>query len=107
LNTRNFSGLNRERENGEKGELLARNYLSRNGWEILEEPKGKSYDFLIRKGTKTYAVNVKSGKNFVEPFKNFKRLIALSYPVALLYVSPENPPFFYLLPVNRLEDGVS
>ena len=104
LNTRNFSGLNREHENGKHAELLAKKYLINSGWKILDQGNIKTYDLLVRKGTQVYAVNVKSGRrNFIETFKNFTKLVSLPYPAALLYVTPENPPSFYWLPIQKME----
>ena len=103
LRLRGFKELNRERDDGKTGESLAKAFLVNNGWQILNEGRKTPYDFLISKNGKIYAVNVKSGKNFVEPFKNFKRLLTVKHPIALLYVTPENPPAFFLLPITKME----
>ena len=102
LDTRGFHNLNRDRDNGKLGEKQASNFLVTKGYQIIEKGKHKAYDLLIQRKEEVLAVNIKSGKNFVETWSNFQRLIKIPYPRALLYVTPEKPPRFYLLKLELM-----
>lgn len=60
------------------GEALARKRLIENGFEIVEVGNRYSaYDLLAKKNGETFAINVKTGKNFLIKPQNIARLIYL------------------------------
>ena len=93
------------------GEALARQFLTENGWKIIEIGKNLGgdkgctpYDIIAEKNGKRFAINVKYMANRLGSFaitsRNLMNLMKLNIESAFLVITPDKK--FVFMPVTRL-----
>lgn len=92
---------NRRVSIGKKGEKMARAFIIKQGWTILERGNHTSpYDFIIQKDGVKIVINVKYGHSAGIKATNLDTLLEFSPNIAILYIT--NDEKYYLMKVERL-----